>query len=190
MLICGYLDIKSAGDPWPCFSIFFDGRWVRLSSVSVSRLGQRPTAKRPQGLDIETERRMLPVSEEDLCRCFQLMIIIGSVELGLAHGVPGCVGRPCLSGSSIARDRRQDGDWGDSTWVRSLILGRLSSLGPAATGLLGAGRGFIGWSGAATGPPAASSGGGRENLVAQVAQGVVAAASELAGHRQQRQLAV
>jgi hypothetical protein len=42
---------------------------VRLSSVSVSRLGQRPTAKRPQGLDIETERRMLPVSEEDLCRC-------------------------------------------------------------------------------------------------------------------------
>jgi hypothetical protein len=57
------------------FSIFFDGRWVRLSSVSVSRLGQRPTAKRPQGLDIETERRMLPVSEEDLvdvvsaCRC-------------------------------------------------------------------------------------------------------------------------
>jgi hypothetical protein len=48
------------------FSIFFDGRWVRLSSVSVSRLGQRPTAKRPQGLDIETERRMLPVSKEDL----------------------------------------------------------------------------------------------------------------------------
>ena len=133
---------------------------------------------------------MLPVSEEDLYRCFQLMIIVGSVELGLAHGVPGCVGRPCLSGSSTARDRRQDGDWGDSTWVRSLILGRLSSLGPAATGLLGAGRGFIGWSGAATSPPASSSGGGRENLVAQVAQGVVAAASELAGHRQQRQLAV
>ena len=51
------------------FSIFFDGRWGRLSSVSVSRLGQRPTAKRPQGLDIDTERRMLPVSEEDLCRC-------------------------------------------------------------------------------------------------------------------------
>lgn len=34
---------------------------------------------------------------------FQLMIIVGSVELGLAHGVPGCVGRPCLSGSSTAR---------------------------------------------------------------------------------------
>jgi hypothetical protein len=72
LLICGYLDIKSAGDPrLTCFrssyfSIFFDGRWVRLSSVSVSRLGQRPTAKRPQGLDIETERRMLPVSKEDL----------------------------------------------------------------------------------------------------------------------------
>jgi hypothetical protein len=77
LFICGYLDIKSAGDPRPacfvfrssCFSIFFDGRWGRLSSVSVSRLGQRPTAQRPQGLDIDTERRMLPVSEEDLCRC-------------------------------------------------------------------------------------------------------------------------
>jgi hypothetical protein len=70
LLICGYLDIKSVDDPrLTCFSIFFDGRWVRLSSVSVSRLGQRPTAKRPQGLDIDTERRMLPVSEEDLWRC-------------------------------------------------------------------------------------------------------------------------
>ena len=42
--ICGYLDIESAGDPrLTCFSIFFsiffDGRWMRLSSVSVSRLG-------------------------------------------------------------------------------------------------------------------------------------------------------
>jgi hypothetical protein len=45
-------------------------------------------------------------------------------------------------------------------------------------------------SGAATSPAVSSSGGGCENLVAQVAQGVVAAASELAGHRQQRQLAV
>jgi hypothetical protein len=40
LLICGYLDIKSAGDPrLTSFLIFFDGRWMRLSSVSVSRLG-------------------------------------------------------------------------------------------------------------------------------------------------------
>jgi hypothetical protein len=40
LFICGYLDIKSASDPrLTCFSIFFDGRWMRLSSVSVSRLG-------------------------------------------------------------------------------------------------------------------------------------------------------
>jgi hypothetical protein len=61
-----------------CFSIFFDGRWVRLSSVSVSRLGQRPTAKRPQGLDIETERRMLPVSEEDLVNVVQLVDVVSA----------------------------------------------------------------------------------------------------------------
>jgi hypothetical protein len=44
LFICGYLDIKSAGDHGLLFfrsslSIFFDGRWMRLSSVSVSRLG-------------------------------------------------------------------------------------------------------------------------------------------------------
>jgi hypothetical protein len=39
-------------------------------------------------------------------------------------------------------------------------------------------------------PGGRGSGGGCEDLVAQVAQGVVAAAGELAGHRQQRQLAI
>ena len=37
---------------------------------------------------------------------------------------------------------------------------------------------------------ARGSGGGGEDLIAEVAQGVVAAAGELAGHRQQRELAV
>ena len=75
--------------------------------------------------------------------------------------------------------------------LRPLTLGRLSGKEPAATGVAGADRGFIGWSGAATLPGVlGDSGGGREDLVAQVPQGVMAAAGELAGDRQQRQLAI
>jgi hypothetical protein len=40
-----------------------------------------------------------------------------------------------------------------------------------------------------TQPGGARSGGGGEDLVVEVAQGVVAAAGEFAGHRQQRELA-
>ena len=54
----------------------------------------------------------------------------------------------------------------------------------------GADRGFIGVLGATRSPGVrGSGGGGGEDLVVEVAQGVVAAAGEFAGHRQQRQLA-
>jgi len=78
---------------------------------------------------------------------------------------------------------------GVSRRARPLILGRLSSRGAGSNKVAGADRGFIGYSGATRSPGVTRSGGGGEDLVVEVAQGVVAAAGELAGHRQQRQLA-
>src|SRR4051794_29334369 len=80
-----------------------------------------------------------------------------------------------------------------TVWVRPLVLGRLSGGMPAATGLLGAGLRFIGGRAreAILDADGASGSGSRsEDLIAQAAQGVVAAPGQLAGDGQQRELPV
>ena len=82
-----------------------------------------------------------------------------------------------------------------TVWVRPLVLGRLSGGMPAATGLLGAGLRFIGGRARegildADGAGRGGSGSRSEDLIAQAAQGVVAAPGQLAGDGQQRELPV
>lgn len=118
-------------------------------------------------------------------------MVIDSRSVGGRDLCAGGVGRPCLSGCSDppvgSGDKMAIGVSRRS--VRPLVLGRLSSWA-GSNRVAGSWPRFIGWSGARRRPGRGGSGGRGEHVVAEVAQGVVAAAGELAGHGQQRELAV
>jgi hypothetical protein len=115
--------------------------------------GVSPTAERPQGLEIGAglaHRRR--VSEK-----------IGWRGSAATHDRShrcrpgsavrrGASGAPAYLGARPRRVRRQDGDRGVSTGAAARSWSAVPARGPAATGLPGADRRFIGGSGAARGP--------------------------------------
>jgi hypothetical protein len=137
----------------PLFLIFFGGGWVRQdggwgpgSGAARPRSGRRAWMPTP-GLTHHRRR-----CGEDHSAADHRRGMITPVGGWACSPVSGCVGRPCLSGCSATEGRRQDGDRGVSTGCgRSFLVG-CPARGPAATGLPGADRRFIGGSGAARGP--------------------------------------
>ena len=115
--------------------------------------------------------------------------MIGSCSWGLCPGCIESVGRPCLSGCSDTGSGDKMAIGVSRRWVRPLILGRLSGgcwqqqgCGELTAVHLVVGRETL--------PDVQGSGSGCEYLIAEVAQRVMAAAGQLAGDRQQRQLAI
>ena len=115
--------------------------WCRGPGSGVS-----PTAQRPEGLDggaglAHHHRASEKITSADQVWCMRVLL----AGLGLAAGFPGCVGRPCLSGCS-ARSPGPATRWRSGCLDgrgRSFLVG-CPARGPAATGLPGADRGFIG----------------------------------------------
>src|SRR3954454_6178307 len=104
--------------------------------------------------------------------------------VGPVHRCPGGSGAPAYLGARPRRVRRQDGDRGVSTGAaaRSWSAVQRASRQQQGCRELTAGSSVV-WARRA-GPESVRSGGGGEDLVVEVAQGVMAAAGELSGHGQ------
>src|SRR3954454_18448916 len=115
--------------------------------------------------------------------------------VGPVHRCPGGSGAPAYLGARPRRVRRQDGDRGVSTGATARSWSAVQREGRQQQGCreLTAGSSVV--RARRAGPESVRSGGvrlggGGEDLVVEVAQCVMAAAGELSGHGQQRQLSV
>ena len=123
--------------------------WCRGPGSGVS-----PTAQRPQGLDAGAGLAHPHRASEKITSADQVRCMIAPVGVWAWPRVSrGASGAPAYLGARPgARVRRQDGDRGVSTGAAAHSWSAVQPRGPAATGLPGADRGFIGCSGATRSP--------------------------------------